>query len=668
MSDTITQIQARPRYIQDIDEALLARIFGTPAEEDILDPETGEVITPAGTLMGGLIDREDLFNIPGYSQAGSPIQDAVAGTFATPEQRQEFMDRYQTYFTDDQGIARFLPEAGDALRTGLGTITDAIGDYFPDARSYIDAGRGPVDAESIYNRQLEDAKQRADASTGEFAARDRAGELFGEARATIGGGLGEFEQYPFAYEQARKRIESGQGGFGVDEDALRRGTDRFELSGELGRARNRVTEAGEGEFGAREAFERGTGRAFELAEEGLGRFDPGARIESFMDPYKEQVIDAAMKRIDREGAQRRQAGAAKAIGAGAFGGSRAGVQAAETERAIEETKQSTIANLLSQGFDKSMANAIATDEAARKRALQASGLTGQLGATGTSLEARAFEDAAKRGLAAATTGAGLSQTEEQLLSKSFEDQQRRTMSAEQQINAAKQKAYEDARARGLTGAQLESAIAQAEEGARQKAFEDSSRRQLSGGAALGDLGKSQLGAEASSFEAQQQRMAKAADMYRSMGLSAADAETKAQQDEMKRSLEAGRLMGGLGQTVGALGGAQADIGKGLGALAGTSADIGRVYAGMAPADLGFMYELGGKERQYGQQELDMLRQNELLKTQQALAPYSYGQTFLTGSPSASMYGQFTQQPSSAPNPFISGVGAYAGLQGLYKQS
>ncbi|HAW80471.1 MAG TPA: hypothetical protein DCX27_12645, partial [Balneola sp.] len=61
-----------------------------------------------------------------------------------------------------------------------------------------------------------------------------------------------------------------------------------------------------GQFGAREAFERGTGRAFELAEQGLGRFDPGARTQEFMDPYKDQVIDAAMSRIDREGAKRRQ--------------------------------------------------------------------------------------------------------------------------------------------------------------------------------------------------------------------------------------------------------------------------------------------------------------------------------------------------------------------------
>lgn len=567
MSETLTQIQARPQYIQDIDEALLARIFGTPDE--------------SGVLTGGLIDRPDLFNIPEYVQAGSPLQEAVTQTFATPEQRQAFIDRYQPYFTDATGAVRYLPEAGAGLASGLGTIESALQDYFPTAKQYLTEGRGGVDAESIYNRQLADAKLRADLATGEFDARTRADALLGDARGTISRGLGQFAQDPDAYALARQRAEESMG-----------------------------------EFGAREAFERGTGRAFQLAEEGLGRFDPAARTQEFMDPYKEQVVDAALKRIEREGAQRRQAGAAKAIGAGAFGGSRAGVQAAETERAIEEAKQSTVANLMSQGYDKAIANAIATDEASRKRALQASGLTGELGARGTTIE---------------------------------------------------QKAYEDAAQRGLAGAQLETAVAGAEEKARQQAFEDASRRQLAGGQALADIGKTQLATEASSFEAQQQRLAKAADMYRSMGLSAADAQVKAREDEMKRSLEAGRLMGGLGQTTGALGGAKADIGKAYGALAGTSADIGRVYAGMQPADLGFMYELGGKERQYGQQYEDFLRQNELLKTQQALAPYSYGQTFLTGSPSASMYGQFTQQPSSAPNPFLSGIGAYAGLQGLSQQ-
>ena len=54
---------------------------------------------------------------------------------------------------------------------------------------------------------------------------------------------------------------------------------------------------------------------------------------------------------------------------------------------------------MSQGYDKAMANAIATDEAARKRALQASGLTGQLGTSGARSQSIRCSKA--------TTGAGL---------------------------------------------------------------------------------------------------------------------------------------------------------------------------------------------------------------------------------------------------------------------
>jgi len=260
---------------------------------------------------------------------------------------------------------------------------------------------------------------------------------------------------------------------------------------------------------------------------GLGQFDPSS-VSDFMNPYQEQVMDAALAKIDRSGAKQRQAGSAAAIRQGAFGGSRSGVQAAETERAIAEQKQNTIAGLMSKGYDTAM-----------------------------------------------------------------------------------------------TGAQ--------------SAFENASKRGIAGGQQLGSIGSTQLGTESKGFE-----------------------------DEKKRSLETGRLTGGLGASVGQMGGYQGDIGKAYAGLGNTSANIGGTYAGMAPSDLGFMYELGGKDRQYDQQYNDFARANEALKTTDALAPYSYGQNFLTGSPSASMYGQFTQGPNTAPNPFLQGVGAYATYQGMKK--
>ena len=717
MSDTTTQIvqQLPPEYIQDLEIALFERIYGTPDS--------------SGVLSGGIIDPEaypDIFQIPDYVQAGidpatstaAQLQGSVTGALDTPEGRQDFFDRYQPYFQDAEGNVRYIPDAASGLKTGQETISKALTGYLPDAKKYLREGRGDIGARRIYDTALSEAKEKADSATEGFDARARANALYGDARSSIEGGRDVFNVDKTAYDDARSRISSGQGTFNVNEARLREGTGtydvnsklfdegrsmtrgaqgEYDLSGGLGAARDALRKAGEGEFGAREAFERGTGRAFELAEQGLGSFDPSSATQAFMDPYKAQVVDAAMDRINREGAKRRQGDSARAISQGAFGGSRAGVQAAETARAIEETKQNTVANLMSQGYDKALASAMATDESARKRALQASGLTGQLGAQGAGLESSAFEDAAKRGLAAASTSAGLSQTEEQLRAKAFEDAKARgltgaqlsnavaetmnklgmsayesgaarTMSAEQMINSARQKAFESGKARGLTGAELESSVAQAVENARQSAFESGERREQTAGTALGEIGARQLGAESGSFEAQQKRMAQVADMYRTMGLSSAEAQARAAQDEKKRSLEAGRLTGGLGQTMAQMGGAQADIGQAYGQLAGTSADIGRVYAGLQPSDLGFMYELGGKEREYEQQGLDFGRQNVLNQTQQTLAPYSYAQTFLTRSPSASMYGQFTQQPQAQVNPFLAGVGAYSSMQGLNQQN
>lgn len=689
---TQTVIQQRPGYIEDIDEALLAKYFGNPLEvgDSYTDPATGETrVLEAGDpligqLTGGMVDDPSIFNIPDYVQAGEQridpetgevvdvsltpgatnIQDAVAATFATEQGRDDFMGRYDPYFFDETDTPRYLPDAASALETGQTNIGKALTDYFPDAKTYLEGGRGSTDAKSIYDTALSGVRDDIGKGTQTFDAKARADSLLSGAQTAVEGGLGQ-------YNVNEENLRKGTGTYNVDESrfdegrGLMRGAQgEYSQSGGLGQARDALSSAAGGEFGARDAFERGTGRAFELAEQGLGKFDPSSAADAFMDPYQSKVIDSAMERIAREGAKARNQEAARAVGAGAFGGSRAGVQIAETQRAQEEARAGTIANLMSKGYDKSMANAMATDEAARKRALQASGLTGQLGATGASLESRSFEDAAKRGLAAATTSAGLSQTEEQLRQKAFEDGKARGLTGAQLANSVADtmnrlgmSAYESGQKRTMAGEQAIS-------GADQQAYESGQKRQIAAGQELGRLGTTQLGAESQAFESGEDRMLKAADMYRSMGLSSAEAQARAAEDEKKRSLEAGRLTGGLGQTYGQMGAAQADIGQAYGQLAGTAADIGRVYAGMQPADMGFMYELGGKERAYAQQLEDMRRKNVLNTTQQALAPYSYGQTFLTGSPSASMYGEFTSTPQTTPDPFMQGVGMYTNMQGI----
>jgi hypothetical protein len=142
------------------------------------------------------------------------------------------------------------------------------------------------------------------------------------------------------------------------------------------------------------------------------------------------------------------------------------------------------------------------------------------------------------------------------------------------------------------------------------------------------------------------------------------ASSQAYQQAATRDLEAGRLMGGLGQSVGQLGGQFGTLGGQYGTLAGTSADIGRVYSALQPADLAFMTGVGEAERAYRQQMIETARKEYMRPTEQALLPYSYAYGALSGTPSASIYSQTQQNYAPAPNPYLSGLGAYTTLQGI----
>ena len=77
--------------------------------------------------------------------------------------------------------------------------------------------------------------------------------------------------------------------------------------------------------------------------QGLGMLDPQKGVQSYMNPYQDAVIDE----INRQAAIGQNKLAGQAIGSGAFGGSRAGVQAAE----MEGRRLGKIGEFLSKGFD-----------------------------------------------------------------------------------------------------------------------------------------------------------------------------------------------------------------------------------------------------------------------------------------------------------------------------
>ena len=165
-------------------------------------------------------------------------------------------------------------------------------------------------------------------------------------------------QQALARSKAQKTLPTYQvAGFGKGQkDALKTGVGGFED----------LLTAGTGDLAtAVQEFQR-TG----------GRFDP-ASISDFMNPYEEAAVQQALADIRREGQIAESGLNAQAVGAGAFGGSRAAVAAGELNRNIIDQQARTAAQMRAAGFESAAERARAAFEAqqARRQAL-ASGIAG----------------------------------------------------------------------------------------------------------------------------------------------------------------------------------------------------------------------------------------------------------------------------------------------------
>ena len=119
----------------------------------------------------------------------------------------------------------------------------------------------------------------------------------------------------------------------------------------------RAAELGEQMVGQAQPFLQGAANQTLAAQQaltsGLGFLQPES-ISRFQNPFQEQVIDVALRELDRQADMRRAGADAAAVRSGAFGGSREGVQRAETERGLQQVKGDTLSRLLSQGFGQAL--------------------------------------------------------------------------------------------------------------------------------------------------------------------------------------------------------------------------------------------------------------------------------------------------------------------------
>ena len=88
-------------------------------------------------------------------------------------------------------------------------------------------------------------------------------------------------------------------------------------------------------------------------------------FKAFMSPYQQEVIDTTLAEFDRQQAIADTAQRDRAIQAGAFGGAREGVMAAEAAKGAAMNRANLQAQLLAQGFQQAQ-QAAAADLAARQ--------------------------------------------------------------------------------------------------------------------------------------------------------------------------------------------------------------------------------------------------------------------------------------------------------------
>ena len=356
-----------------------------------------------------------------------------------------------------------------------------------------------------------------------------------------------------------------------------------------------------------------------LLGQGIGGFRPAAETAAFMNPYQQQVIDEAMRQINRQGQIAQQGLSAQAVRSGAFGGEREGVQRAELERGLMEQKASTIAGLLNQGYSQAQANAMAAFEQQQQRRMQAGTTVGQQAA-----------QQAQLGQAAAGLYGNL---------------------AQQQIAAGQ--------GLGQLGVQ-QAQLGQSAANIYQQAAQNYGNLAAQTGALAGQEANIQQNISnllASQAERRGNVARTAADIY---------------------GAQAGTFQN-IGQGIGALAGQQFGIGQniaqGLGALGGQlgqlgvqQAALGQTAQALQQGDVNFLYNVGQAQQALNQQVEDAKRATAL---QSIYAPYQqvgFLSDVYRGAPSTSMSTMVASQPTASPfqQAVGIGVGAVGTLAGAKK--
>ena len=595
------------------------------------------------------------------AQADAAAANAAQGRYLNPDYRIAGFEQDQTnaFNLGRQGIGAYQPylnAAGQTVGTGANTLQDATSVLRgADTRNQFGAAQAALNQAAVPIGQMANAAQLAGSGVGLIGqgaqgimgAQNMANQF---SQANLGPSQNLLYSSVDAMNQARPDFTASQTTMG-------RGLGQSDLAAQQAQAAANQAGFQQGigalqagaQQGAQAAAQPGFGQAQGAVQQGIGAlqgaaqgFTPG-RVQEFMNPYQQQVIDESMRQINRQGDISRQNLQAQAVRAGAFGGSREGIQRAELERGLSEQRNAAIVGALSQGYQSASGQAQQAFEAQQNRQLQqAQGLQSAGGALGA--------------LAAQQAGLGLQAAGLQ------------QNVGQAQLSAAGQQGQLGLQAAGQQAAAGQAGLAASQQLAGQEAQRLAAQQQAAQFA--GNMGQT-LGQQ----QLQQAQLGQgAAGMYGNLsgqlaGLSGMYGNIGSQQGSIFG--QQGQQLQALGQGIGNLAGQQFDIGsrmsQGLGALGTQQGNLGMQQAALGQQvqaqgqqDTNFLFNLGATQQKQQQAINDANRQNELQRNMQPYQQIGFVSDIYKGAPTSQM--QMAQQSQAAPSPFqqIAGLGI-AGL-------
>jgi len=254
---------------------------------------------------------------------------------------------------------------------------------------------------------LGDIFSSASALTGDgsqmpYSAQQRAGLSTGQQDAitATNQGIGSFQPY---LDQGGQAIGQGIGAVGSGLGAI------GSALGQLPEAQQGYRDQQQGMLDAQALGQAGTQQAQAMTAGADYNFDPNS-YQDFMNPFMNDVIQQQYQDIQRQGDIQKQGANAQAVGAGAFGGSRQGIQQAEINRNVLDQQARSGSQLRSAGFQQAQGLA---QQAASQQAQQQLAQAGQFGQQAGQLGLQGMQGAAGYGQAAAGLG-NLAQLQGQL--------------------------------------------------------------------------------------------------------------------------------------------------------------------------------------------------------------------------------------------------------------